>query len=88
MAGVDFPTIVNKGLQYMGIAFEVKRKAQSDGDCLYDSTLAVAFEDPAMRATLSGFTNRVTDIKSLRRELATFMKTCPQLHAIILTSPS
>ena len=66
MAGVDFPTIVNNGLQNMGQDFEVKRKAQSNGNCHYDSVLAVAFEDPAMRATLSNLTSRVTDIKTLR----------------------
>ena len=44
MAVTDFPTLVNCSLQNLGIAYEVKRKAKSDGDCLYDSTIAIAFE--------------------------------------------
>ena len=82
MAADEFPTIVNRGLQNLGIAYEVKRKAKSDGDCFYDSAFAVAFEDHVMREKLSDRTRGVTDTKSLRVELARFMKTNHQLHAL------
>ena len=82
MTSVDFPSIVNRGIQKLGLSYEVKRKAKSDGDCMYDSTFAVAFEDPLMRADLSHRTLGVNCVKSLRIELAKFMKKDLQLQEL------
>ena len=76
----NFQICVNQILQSLGLPYVCMRRAAIDGNCFYDSVLAVAFEDPALWATLR--TKGVTDILSFRHHLATFMRDNTELHAL------
>ena len=62
--------------------FRVIRNSSTDGDCLYDSGIAVAWEDPNMKLTLPQRAQNVSDSRSLRKSLAKFMLTNPNLQTI------
>ena len=72
---------INNILQRLGLAFECGKVVAADGNCLFDSALAV-IQDPEIRASLPQYAQEIFTINGLRGSLANFMRNNPILNSL------
>ena len=79
--GNDWRREMHQVLDRLGLPFICRRDVAADGDCFYDSVLAL-LEDPEIQKNIAGRAKGITSITMLRYALAHFMETNDTLHSL------
>ena len=79
----DFQAEINYHLRQAGLSMECGRGAEPDGDCFYDSVIAV-LEDRAIRRNIAKRAKNIHTIQDLRKAVAHFMDTSKELRSVPL----
>ena len=73
----DFQVEMNKLLKDSGLQVVCSRRVATNGDCFYDTVLAL-LEDGAIRQNIAFRAKDIHTVEDLRRAIAHFMKTGPK----------
>ena len=79
----DFQAEINGHLHQAGLPVGCGRGAEPDGDCFYDSVIAV-LEDRAIRRNIAKRAKNIHTIQDLRKAVAHFMETSKELRSVPL----